>query len=244
MPIANPGDWRTAFEFIEDLDRMPSAEAILSRLDCVLPGFGIEYFTFQDMPEGNGAYDEFAFCTRVPPQWLKIYLDEEYVRIDPALRQCRRSVEPFVWAEAPYDAEREPRTVEFLRRVADFNLAKGLVIPVPRARGGLGVVWFGGARAEFDARTKPVLHLLALYTFERLRHFRSPSSEHKPPLTQREQEVLAWVAQGKSAWEIGEILSIAKRTVDEHAQHAFHKLGAVNRTQAVAIALRDHLIEP
>jgi DNA-binding CsgD family transcriptional regulator len=55
-------------------------------------------------------------------------------------------------------------------------------------------------------------------------------------LTPREREVLAWVAQGKSAWEIGEILDIAKRTVDEHAQTAGRKLGAVNRTHAVAIA--------
>jgi DNA-binding CsgD family transcriptional regulator len=62
-------------------------------------------------------------------------------------------------------------------------------------------------------------------------------------LTAREREVLAWISLGKSAWEIGEILGIAKRTVDEHAQTAARKLGAANRTQAVAIAIRDGLIE-
>jgi LuxR family quorum sensing-dependent transcriptional regulator len=62
-------------------------------------------------------------------------------------------------------------------------------------------------------------------------------------LTPREREVLAWVAQGKSAWEIGEILDITKRTVDEHAQTAVRKLGAVNRTHAVAIAVRERIIE-
>ena len=61
-------------------------------------------------------------------------------------------------------------------------------------------------------------------------------------LTPREVEVLTWVALGKSAWEIGEILNIAKRTVDEHAQTAVRKLGAVNRTHAVAIAVRDRII--
>jgi LuxR family quorum sensing-dependent transcriptional regulator len=106
------------------------------------------------------------------------------------------------------------------------------------------VVWFGGMHAELDARTKPLLHLLALYSFERLRAFRASPHEHRPLLTHREQEVLTWAAQGKSAWEIGEILHIAKRTVDEHTQAAFHKLGAANRTHAVAIAMREHLIEP
>jgi DNA-binding CsgD family transcriptional regulator len=73
----------------------------------------------------------------------------------------------------------------------------------------------------------------------------SPEREHansNGPLTEREREVLAWVAQGKSAWEIGKILNIAKRTVDEYAATAYRKLGAVNRAQAVAIAVRDRLI--
>jgi LuxR family quorum sensing-dependent transcriptional regulator len=47
----------------------------------------------------------------------------------------------------------------------------------------------------------------------------------------------------KTAWEIGEILNIAKRTVDEHAQTAIRKLGAANRTQAVALAIRDRLLD-
>ena len=58
----------------------------------------------------------------------------------------------------------------------------------------------------------------------------------------REQEVLEWTASGKSAWEIGMILGIAKRTVDTHAQSISRKLGAANRAQAVAIAMRERLI--
>ena len=67
-----------------------------------------------------------------------------------------------------------------------------------------------------------------------------PAAAHS--LTFREREVLWWAAQGKSAWEIGEILHITKRTVDQHTQNTMHKLGAVNRTQAVATALRERLI--
>jgi DNA-binding CsgD family transcriptional regulator len=62
------------------------------------------------------------------------------------------------------------------------------------------------------------------------------------PLTPRELEVLAWVARGKSAWEIAIILGITKRTVDEHVHRATGKLGAANRTEAVAIATRDRII--
>jgi DNA-binding CsgD family transcriptional regulator len=61
-------------------------------------------------------------------------------------------------------------------------------------------------------------------------------------LTPREREVLCWAAQGKSATQIGTILHITKRTVDEHTHNAVRKLGAANRTQAVAIALQERLI--
>ncbi len=72
---------------------------------------------------------------------------------------------------------------------------------------------------------------------------RSPRPTAKHRLTARESEVLQWVANGKSAWEIGGILSIAKRTVEDHVQAGVRKLGAANRTHAVALALREGIIK-
>lgn len=62
-------------------------------------------------------------------------------------------------------------------------------------------------------------------------------------LTPREREVLTWVAQGKTGREVGEILQIAKRTVDQHVETAVRKLGARNRLHAIAIALRESIID-
>jgi len=70
----------------------------------------------------------------------------------------------------------------------------------------------------------------------------APAAAGTYSLTPREREVLWWAAEGKSASQIGEILHITKRTVDEHTHNAARKLGAANRTQAVAIALRERLI--
>ncbi|MGD0333475.1 MAG: helix-turn-helix domain-containing protein [Xanthobacteraceae bacterium] len=54
---------------------------------------------------------------------------------------------------------------------------------------------------------------------------------------------MTWAARGKPAWEIGEILKISKRTANAHIENARRKLDAVNRTQAVVIALRDRIIQ-
>jgi DNA-binding CsgD family transcriptional regulator len=63
-----------------------------------------------------------------------------------------------------------------------------------------------------------------------------------PSLTPREGEVLTWVAKGKTAREVAQILHIAKRTVDEHVQTIIRKLGVANRTHAVAFALQNHIV--
>ena len=61
------------------------------------------------------------------------------------------------------------------------------------------------------------------------------------PLTRRERDVMAYVAEGKTDWEIGVILSLSETTARFHADNARRKLGAVNRAHAVAryLALRS-----
>jgi LuxR family transcriptional regulator, quorum-sensing system regulator BjaR1 len=62
-------------------------------------------------------------------------------------------------------------------------------------------------------------------------------------LTRREIEVLSHLAHGETARQVAEALAITARTVSAHTQSARQKLDAANCTQAVAIALRDGMIE-
>ncbi len=56
-------------------------------------------------------------------------------------------------------------------------------------------------------------------------------------LTRRETEVLTWIAQGKTNYEIGVILSACTGTICKHVQRILVKLSVENRTAAAAIAL-------
>lgn len=57
-------------------------------------------------------------------------------------------------------------------------------------------------------------------------------------LTNREAEVLVWIAAGKSNRDISEILRISPRTVNKHLEQVFVKLGVENRATAAALAVR------
>jgi DNA-binding CsgD family transcriptional regulator len=64
----------------------------------------------------------------------------------------------------------------------------------------------------------------------------SPAPLRKLGLTDREAEVLLWVAQGKTSPEIGIILSCRTATVNKHMEHILGKLGVETRTAAAACA--------
>ena len=61
-------------------------------------------------------------------------------------------------------------------------------------------------------------------------------------LSRREIEVLELLAEGKSNKAIGQVLTISEETVKTHLKRLYEKLGAADRAQAVAIALRQQLI--
>ena len=64
-----------------------------------------------------------------------------------------------------------------------------------------------------------------------------------PELSARQREILVAITAGRSNKEIATSLGIRKDSVEDYLRTLFSKLGAANRTEAVAIALRKHLLK-
>lgn len=105
---------------------------------------------------------------------------------------------------------------------------------------------------DFDARERERLellrpHLAFMYLHARhackadaapmddalLPHMQMPYDSRAPGLTQREADVMRWLACGKTDAEIATLLVISPRTVQKHLQHIYVKLGVETRTAAV-----------
>ena len=70
--------------------------------------------------------------------------------------------------------------------------------------------------------------------------------QEDPPvekLTPRQEEVLESLSRGLTNKDIARQLGISDRSVDEHVEALLQKIGASNRTEAVVIALRKHLLK-
>jgi DNA-binding NarL/FixJ family response regulator len=70
-----------------------------------------------------------------------------------------------------------------------------------------------------------------------------PPKGSRGKLTRRQREILQLLADGESTPVAARELELSEETVKTHTKHALARLGARNRTHAVAIALRESLIE-
>jgi LuxR family transcriptional regulator, quorum-sensing system regulator BjaR1 len=233
--------YKEAFDFIAGLDALPDTTAVVAGAAKIMARYGIGHFIITGLPETQ--FERAVLVSRWPAEFFDLYVRNDFIRFDPVARRCRRSRQPFEWTATQYENDPNPRTAEVMHRRADFGLEQGFMVPINMPHGVEACVSMAGKHLDLTARTKPLIHLVALYSYERVRQLAGVAPATKPRLTLREREVLQWAALGKSAWEIGEILTITRRTVEEHAATAVHKLGAVNRSHAIAIALRDKLIE-
>ena len=79
----------------------------------------------------------------------------------------------------------------------------------------------------------PPSRLLVL--LEERRHALADATLHAAGLTRREAEIVRLIAVGRTNGQIASGLTISRRTVDKHVENVLRKLGAANRTEAIAI---------
>lgn len=228
-----------AFSFIEDISRMDRADAIMSAFHRRIAAFGFSTFIMTGLPNPAQRFEQLVMLKHWPAEWYDAYTKGAYVFDDPVACHCHRTVEPFEWADAPVDPQRAARSRMIMGSAADLGMARGYCVPIHGLMGFEAAVSLGGEDIDPTPRAKECTHLMAVYAFNRVRRLLSPAArDAKPALSEREREVLAWAAAGKSSWEIGRILSISNDTANKHIAAAIRKMGASNKTQAVAEALR------
>lgn len=95
-----------------------------------------------------------------------------------------------------------------------------------------------------DPRTRSILSHLTPHLHQALVREAEAHAGQTPEtyISARERDVLNWLKEGKSSWEIAMVLGISERTVNFHVYNLMRKLGVATRPQAVAVALRRGVI--
>ncbi|XSC47571.1 helix-turn-helix transcriptional regulator [Bradyrhizobium sp. RDT10] len=175
-----------------------------------------------------------------PSAWTSRYLQQRFERFDPVIIQALDRPEPFEWglgigSYTPSDPQRE-----LFEEAAKFGIRYGFTVPIHDGRGPIAAITFAAdeRRPRFERTISEharVLQLMAIYFHAHARQRMDGARMiDGASLSPRELECLEWAAQGKSAWDIGQILGISRHTAATYLENSKAKLGVRTIVQAVA----------
>ncbi len=240
--VASHAQRNFAYGAIEAIASATILPEVRERFSGVIAKFGFTAFGIAEMPPQKAGANPIIVMKSSPADFRKFYKRERLYRFNHLATHLRVVAHPFRFSEAPFVPNQSRYNERYMQILRSFGLGQGVIIPVGRPRYIPFCVWLGGDDPDLGDDVIQVMQPIAVFAASKVQALSALGDGDRPQLTAREREVLTWAANGKSAWETGEILCIAKRTVDEHMQTATRKLGAVNKTQAVALALTRNLI--
>jgi LuxR family transcriptional regulator/LuxR family quorum-sensing system transcriptional regulator CciR len=222
----------------EAKDMLSLRQAILHALNA----FGISK-VYQRGPIAAGpAGPRVVIMDGLPLTWERQYRSRLHL-IDPLPQIAKQRLEAFVWPDQVEVGKLQAKQKRFLELARKFGAGRGIGVA---CFGPEGRSTFMGAILEEDAPTPDDSMLFRIHSigqngFQRYCRL-VPSAEEPPPLSNREMEVLHWMAQGKSNSVIADILQISPSSVDVYVRRIFSKLGVSDRTTAAVKAFSLGLI--
>lgn len=230
--------FQRAWEFLQSAAGYSDLNNLQGACASALASFGFDRFSCAlARSDSRKKVEPYVLFGRSYEAWDNYYLSQGYLPKDPCVRRIFINPRPFAWTDMPLSRlSADARKIRY--EAAEAGARNGFVVPVHGACGELHGVRFTSPEKNFDPKIRPTLHAIAvLYTVlgSRLLEKRS-AIVRPPPFSPREIECLRWVSEGKSDWDISEILNIAECTVHEHIERAKAKLGVRSRVQTVAIS--------
>ncbi|NKB44916.1 MAG: hypothetical protein GKS03_11625 [Alphaproteobacteria bacterium] len=232
---------------LENLDSVENFAKLLGR-SCEALGCGSYAYTSLNTEtilrsKLSETVDDMMVVSNLDSSWMEHYIKENYSISDPVMMDAIKARQPIIWTEDYRFDTLSADEAQMMADAHDFGVERGMAVPIHGPSGELGMLCVYAEMQDKDFRshvdaTKHEMHLIAHYAHSvaqtKLRRAGAP----KPILlTDREVEILRWTAEGKTAWEIGSILTISERTVNFHLQNAMVKFGVHNKTHAAAKAM-------
>lgn len=185
----------------------------------------------------------------LPDSYWQAYLDLDWIA-DPVVAESLRGEPHQHWSMSAGQTfldsgeTRLPPYNPCARLAMDYGVHSGYTSSVAPV-GGDGphslITFCTRKDAAVDPRTRCILAHLTPHLHQALVR-EAGNRAPEACLSGREIEVLNWLKGGKSSWDISMVLGISERTVNFHVYNLMRKLGALNRPQAVAIAVAQGLI--
>ncbi len=189
----------------------------------------------------KGSYAHKVLHHSYPPSYFEDLVSSEGRVDSPLMQRWRLVQEPVLFQSGRDDAQFPQEWIDIFNKYQLRNTIAHGVLDVQRTLASYFI--FSRIPGEIGEREvfvmkmiTPHLHLAlvrALTTVQELSHLTAPNEA----LSDRQKQILHWINEGKTNWEIAQILEMTEKNVKYHIEQIYAKLQVRNRTQAVAKAM-------
>jgi DNA-binding CsgD family transcriptional regulator len=178
-----------------------------------------------------------------PTSYLETYRAEEWDRIDPVVHRVHGSSGPFHWSDTYSRNGMTREQKDFFGSCRELGVHSGITIPIRRPNKETDLISLSlRVKDRTDEARLADLYMLSVQYWLKYCELADRPEIAPCHLTPQELQCLLWCKEGKTNWEIGEILRISEKTVEFHLGNTMRKLGAANRITAVVIGIKRGFI--
>lgn len=229
-------------DFIDGLQQASSIQDVQKSIYALRDLYEVEHVVYHSV---NAAGGQRAVLT-YSDDWVERYVGEEYDRIDPVVKGCYQRFHPVDWRRLDWTGKVSRDFIAEAREAGVGNQGYSIPIRGPSGQFALFTVSHNaGDRAwtRFTETHTRDLILAAHYINQKALDLdeeicRAPHRALSP----RERDALTLLALGYSRAQAAESLAISEHTLRVYIEGARYKVGAMNTTHAVALALANGLV--
>lgn len=224
-------------DLLHTIDNAQTEAELLDRIVSTARHLGFDYCAYGIRIPIPVTRPAVVMSNNFQPSWRQRYAQCEYIAVDPTVQHCTKSTIPIVWGE-----QITQQTPQMWEEARAAGLVHGWAQSCLDGRGSGGMLTLArpsdAITAQELASNQKYMRFLVNVAHQGFLRVLTPQWQlpQEKSLSRRECEVLKWAADGKTAYEIGLILSLSRETIKFHLRNAGSKLGVHNCTATVVRA--------
>lgn len=224
----------------QQLERADQESSVTVAFQTFIESVGFTSFSCRRFQPIALVGPESILLSTMPQSWRDLYQERGWGAHDPILRELRTRCCSFIWSDFLSACSLTPQQRQVMREVAENGIVDGFGISIHEAGGYVGTVKLAATSVSLDPAGRVTLALASVYLYQRLCALRAAARRCAGTrLSPREIEILRWITEGKSDWQIGRILAISDKTVNYHIENVKRKFGVATRVKAVVSAIQE-----
>lgn len=240
------------FELMEELNNAKEYAQIQNTVNTFCHECGFDHFIYGARIPTSIVSPTYFILSGYPPEWRDHYIEQNYIQIDPTVLHCFTNLTPIYWENiSKSNSEENKQVYQLFSEAHEHGLRNGISFPIHSIHGETAMFSFSTGDTPDKSRLRikqnqPISQLFVNYVHEAISRIPKSGLQARlhSELTEREKECLLWTTDGKTSWEVSQILNISERTVAFHLNNTIKKLNVTNKQHAVARAISLGYIKP